>query len=92
LKPRGRLTRERVDEETTAHADLAVNAPHGEINPTGLERLAPREHVLIDAVDECSIEIEKKGLSSYVCVLIISRSVVSHLFILPFVEKRIAAV
>lgn len=54
------------------------------MNPAGLERLTPCEHVLIDAIDEGSIEIEKKGLSSCSCVLIIG-----HLLILPLVEMRI---
>ena len=78
------LTSQSVHEESAAHADLAVNAPNGEMNPAGLERLTPREHVLIDAIDQRSVEIEKKGLSSWSCVLIIG-----HLLILPLAEMRI---
>jgi hypothetical protein len=53
-----RLTKQSVDEQTSTHADLPVNAPHSETNSTGLERLAPREHMLVDAIDERSIEVE----------------------------------
>ncbi len=38
-----------------------MNAPYGEHDPFGLERLVPSQHVLINAIDECAIEIEKKG-------------------------------
>ena len=86
------LTRQRINEQAAAHADLAMNAPHSQVNSAGLERLAPRKHVLIDAVDECSIEIEEKSLSSCGCVLIISCLVVRHLFILPLMETRIGTV
>src|SRR5689334_2458166 len=74
------LARQSIDEQTPAHANLAMNAPHGQINPTGLERLPPREHVLIDAVDECSIEIEKKRLPGH-------SSAFSHMFILGLPTK-----
>ena len=38
-----------------------MNAPYGERDPFGLERLVPSQHVLINAIDECAVEIEKKG-------------------------------
>src|SRR5262245_59764765 len=60
-----RFAREGVDEEAAAHADLSMNAPDGQVNSAGLERLAPREHVMIDAVDERPIKIEKKRLSGH---------------------------
>jgi hypothetical protein len=55
-----RLAQQRIDEETAAHSDPPMNAPHGELDPRFLERFAPREHVLVDAVDERSIEVEEK--------------------------------
>ena len=50
-----------ICEKAPAHPDLAMNAPYGEHDPFGLERLVPSQHVLINAIDECAIEIEKKG-------------------------------
>src|SRR5215470_6890408 len=57
------FARQRVDEESTTHANLTMNSPDGEMNSAGLERLAPGEHVLVNAVDECAVEIEKKSRS-----------------------------
>jgi hypothetical protein len=34
------------------------------MNALALERLVPREHVLIDAIDERAVEIEEKRLSA----------------------------
>ena len=76
-----RLARQRVDEETSAHADLTMNAPHGQMDSAGFQRLAPGEHVLINAVDECAIEIEEEGLSRH-------SSAFSHMFILGLAAKR----
>ena len=45
-----RLTQERVHEQPTTHADAAMNAPHRKLDTGLLERLAPRQHVLVDAV------------------------------------------
>ncbi len=49
-----------------------MNAPHGEMNPAGLERLAPRKYVLIHAVDERTVEVEKKGGSRRRGVVVVS--------------------
>ena len=38
-----------------------MHAPHGELDAFGLERFAPREHVVIDAIDERPIEVEQEG-------------------------------
>ena len=57
-----------------------MNAPHRQMNSTLFERLAPCEHVLINAVDERSIEIEKIGLSRL-------SSAFSHRFILGLAAK-----
>src|SRR5207249_6785057 len=50
-----------VDEQAAAHADATVDAPHGELDPHALERLAPGEHVLVHAVDQRAVEIKKEG-------------------------------
>src|SRR5207248_5836239 len=56
---------QRVDEQAAAHADAAVDAPHGELDPRALERLAPGEHVLVHAVDERAVEIEQEGRAGW---------------------------
>src|SRR6266516_1060373 len=56
-----RLAEECIDEQTAAHADAAMDAPHRELDARFLERLAPREHMLIHAVDERSVEVEEEG-------------------------------
>ena len=55
-----RLAEQRVEEQSPAHADAAVDAPHGELEAGRLQRLAPREHVLVDAVNEGAVEIEEE--------------------------------
>jgi len=35
-----------------------VNAPHRQLDALGVERFFPREHMLIDAVDERAVEVE----------------------------------
>jgi hypothetical protein len=54
------LAEERVHQQAAAHADAPVDAPYGERDPLALERLAPGEHVLIDAVDQGPIEVEEE--------------------------------
>jgi hypothetical protein len=51
---------ERVDEESTAHADAPVNFPDGEVDVHIRERLFPGDDVLVDAVDQRAIEVEEK--------------------------------
>ena len=55
------LTQESIYEEPAAHADASMYAPDRELDAGNFQRLPPRQHVLIDAVHEGSIEIEKKG-------------------------------
>src|SRR5580698_207720 len=55
------FTQQLVREETAAHADLAVNAPHRQLDAFLVERLLPGEDVLIDAIDEGAVEIEQEG-------------------------------
>ena len=54
------LAGERVYEQAAAHPDPAVDLPHGQADTHALERVAPGDHVLIDAVDERSVEVEQK--------------------------------
>src|SRR5437588_3421787 len=54
------LAEQRVHEQAAAHADAAVDAPHGERDPHALERLAPGEHVLVHAVDQGAVQIEQE--------------------------------
>ena len=57
---------ELVGEEAAAHADLAMDAPDGEVDALAVESLLPGEHMLVDAVDERSVEIEQKhGLDAH---------------------------
>jgi hypothetical protein len=49
-----------IGKQAAAHADLAMDAPDRELDALGVECLLPRQHVLIDAVDQRSVEIEEK--------------------------------
>jgi hypothetical protein len=55
------LAKNGVRHEPTAHADPAMNPPHGELDADTRHRLAPREHMLINAIDQRAIQIEQKG-------------------------------
>ena len=57
------LAKQSVNEEPATHADLTMNSPHGKMNPTSFQCLAPCEYVLINAVDERSVKVEEEGLS-----------------------------
>src|ERR1043165_3868655 len=57
------LARQRVNEQTAAHTDLAMNTPDGKMNPAFLQCLTPREYVLVNAVDERAVEIKQVRLS-----------------------------
>src|ERR1051326_3863202 len=37
-----------------------MNTPNSQMNSPCLKRLTPGEHVLINTIDECAVEIEKK--------------------------------
>ena len=52
------LAQQRIDEQAAAHADAAMDAPHSKLDTAGLERLTPRQHVLVHAVDQSSVEVE----------------------------------
>ena len=55
-----RLAEERVHEQAAAHADPAMDAPHGELNSGLFQSFPPRQHMLIDAVDQRAVKIEQK--------------------------------
>src|SRR6266498_442896 len=54
------LAQQPVDEQPTAHADTAVDAPHRQLDSALLERLAPSQDVLIHAVGEGAVEVEQE--------------------------------
>ena len=56
------LAQQLIGEQPAAHADLAMDAPDRELDAFGIERFLPRQHVLIDAVDQRAVEIEQKGV------------------------------
>ena len=54
------LAQQDVRKQTAAHADLAMNAPYRQRNAFLIQRRFPCEHMLVHAVDESAVEIEKK--------------------------------
>jgi hypothetical protein len=54
------LARKRGDEQAAAHPDAPVDLPDREVDPDLLERFAPGDDMLVDAVDQCSIEVEQE--------------------------------
>jgi len=57
------LAQEHACEQAAAHADLAMDAPDREVYSLRRKRRPPSQHVLIDAVDQCAVEIEQKRRS-----------------------------
>src|SRR5579863_7196601 len=54
------LAQQHLREQSTAHADAAVNAPHGKFDARFMQRPMPRRDVLINAVDQRAVEIEEE--------------------------------
>src|SRR4029077_3455069 len=54
-----RLPGQGVDEQSAAHSDAAMDAPHGEVDPLLPQRLVPGEDVLVDTVDERAVEVKQ---------------------------------
>jgi hypothetical protein len=52
------LTQQRPGEQAAAHADLAVDGPHRNVDALGFQGFPPRQNVLVDAVDESAVEVE----------------------------------
>src|SRR6266478_1142368 len=55
------LTRQTIGQESTAHPDAPVDAPDRQLDAGQLERLVPRDGVLIDAVNERAVQVEEEG-------------------------------
>ena len=55
------LARETLGEQAAAHADAPMDTPHRQLDATQLERFAPGERVLVDAVGERAVEVEQDG-------------------------------
>jgi hypothetical protein len=52
------LPQQGVDQQPAAHPDPPVDPPHRQRDPGALERLAPGEDVLVDAVHQGAVEVE----------------------------------
>ena len=55
---------EGIHNQTPAHPDSAMDAPHRKLDAPLLERLAPGEDVLVDAVDQRAIQVKQQGWSA----------------------------
>src|SRR5260370_4562183 len=53
------LAHERAQEQAAAHPDATVDSPDRERDARRLERLLPRQNVLIDAVEQRAVEVEE---------------------------------
>jgi hypothetical protein len=51
---------EHVGKQAATHADPAVNAPDRQVDPLMIQSLSPSEHVLVDAIDQCPIQVEEE--------------------------------
>jgi len=52
------LTKQRVDEQTTAHPNAAMNPPYCELNAQIFQGFTPSQYMLVNAVDECPVEVK----------------------------------
>ncbi len=59
-QPLADLSAESLNQQTATHADAAMNTPHSQGETQLFQRLVPREHMLIDAIDESAVKIEKQ--------------------------------
>src|SRR3546814_18164480 len=57
------LAQQLIGEQPAAHPDLAMDAPDRERDIRRSQRLVPREHVLIHAVDPRPVAIEAESIS-----------------------------
>jgi len=55
------FTRERVHQEPSAYADAPVNAPDREFDAGFEQRLVPCHNMLVNAIDQGSIEIKQRS-------------------------------
>ena len=54
-KPLTNLAAESLNEQPAAHADATVDTPDAQRKSHFFQRLMPREHMLVDAVDERAV-------------------------------------
>jgi len=54
------FAQQHVGKEPAAHADLAVDAPHREVDALFIERVAPGQDVLVHTVHKRTVEIEQE--------------------------------
>jgi hypothetical protein len=52
-----------LNQQAAAHANATMNPPHSQGQAHLFKSLMPRKHMLIHAVDECAIKIEKQRRS-----------------------------
>jgi hypothetical protein len=54
------LPQQHFAKESTAHSDTAMDTPHGQLDAGCVESLLPGGHVLVNAVEESTVQIERK--------------------------------
>ncbi len=55
------FAQQHLGEEPATHADAAMNAPHGKLDRGGVQRLLPGRNVLVDAVDQSSVQVKEEA-------------------------------
>src|SRR4051812_34009669 len=61
-----------------------MNAPYGQPNTCPFKRLAPRQDVLIDTIDQCSVEIEQEGRTTLSRVPLVIDSSLTRVYVICF--------
>jgi hypothetical protein len=56
------LSQKSMSQQAPAHSDAPVNAPDRQLYSCLRQSFSPRQHVLVDAVYQSSVQIEQKGL------------------------------
>src|SRR5690348_17389349 len=51
---------EGVNDEPAAHADPPMNLPIRQLDAERIQRLSPGKHMLVDAIDQSSVQIEQE--------------------------------
>jgi hypothetical protein len=52
------LAKQRVNEKSATHANATMNPPYRKLNAQIFQSFAPGQHVLVNAIDQCPIEVE----------------------------------
>jgi hypothetical protein len=53
-----RLSKQGIHEQSSAHANAAVDAPHGELDSRLFQGFLPCQNVLVDVVDQRAVQVE----------------------------------